>query len=260
MKSTQIILIIISFIQLANGQVENEAFVKIITTIEYLGQNPDTTFAIVEYGENGKRGEALSVNVRLPVSVDSIQVSEGELIIESIWGDGTKSIFKETKSETELIRFGMDRNGRDTTFFSSFELSQNGKPIKGVIKNFFGFYKYKVNEMFSLDELSMLDLNLRQESDFWDFSGDVDCQGRTKIVISSPEDKRNRMEITVNDDLKPVKIIKRQWHDFHQQVFEDIFYYKYEANRLVEIRNLESDGELVMLKTIEYKRKSTQQK
>jgi len=48
-------------------------------------------------------------------------------------------------------------------------------------------------------------------------------------------------------------IIKKEWHKYHNMIFENKYSYKYKGYKLVEIKNMDMDGDLEMIRTIDYK-------
>lgn len=245
-----ILMLIFSIVQTSYGQIE-----KLITTINYSVNSSDTTLTKIEYDSNGKRIKDNSRYISHPLRIDTIQVSDKEQLIEYIWEGNSKSVMKETNTSTEIVKIGYSRNGTDTTFFSSFKLSKKGLPVEGIIINHADTSKYVINKNFSLIEIRELQSNILSNSEFIEFQGIIQFQNRRYIKITDLNEQKDIIKIRLNKKLKPRKVIKRQWHDYHQMTFKNKYLYKYKANKLVKLKNVDNHGDIEMIRTIQYKLK-----
>lgn len=253
MKSAQIIFLgFISFAHINCGQEETNGYEKIETTIDFFATPSDTTIRKTQYDVKGNQNEQLPKFITEPDRIDTIQISDSERIIEHVWPDKSKSVTKEINTSNYLVKIGIDRNGIDTIYYSKFELGRIGRPLNGIVINHGDSTKYEVNETFSIEELNEIHSVLNSESEFITFRGVIRIHDREQISISDIEEPRNSVTLKLNEQLKPTVALKREWHEYHQKVFENRYSYKYEDNRLIEIRNRDEDGDLEMIRTIEY--------
>ena len=253
MKKVKIILLLIAFLQISYGQNETNGFEKEIITIEYFGSNSDTTFQIIPYDVNGNRIEAKSQYISNPIKTDTTYISGSEMIMEDIWEDNSRTIRKEINSPRNLTKIGIDRNGIDTIYFSEFKLGMNGLPLEGIVVNHGDTTKYEINQNLSIEEMNEIHAILLRDSEFIDFRGIIQIPNTRKIIITEPEEPRNTVEIRLNKKLQPKSVIKRQWHEYHKTIFVNRYSYKYQNDKVVEIKNVDMYGDLEMTRTIDYK-------
>jgi len=248
-----IIILIMSTFQLAFGQIGNQGYEKIITTIEFFGNTADTSIITKNYDVNKKLIQDVPKNVSFPIRADTNKISNEITTIEYTWQDKLKSFYKEINTTKEVIKIGIDKNGRDTIYLLSFKLGKKGNPIKGIIINNGDTTKYKIEEKFTLNEIHEIHSNIIRESEFINFTGNVQFKNKRQISIIDSKDRRNEIEIILNRNLKPTKVIKRQYHNYHKMVFTNKYYYKYDSDKLVEIKNIDDYGDIEMIRRIEYK-------
>ena len=247
----------ISIVQISCGQDEPIGCEKQITTIEFYGNTSDTTIQNIKFDSQGNRIEELPkyISISNPIQIDTIRISDKEGRIEYTWEDNSKSVTKEFKTHKKEIRIGIDNNGIDTIYYSEFNFNDEGFPIKGIIINYGDTSKYEIFDNISMNEIIEIQSNIITESGFIDFSGIIQIPSRRKVMITELEERRNTIEIQLNNKLKPKKVIKREWHEYHKMIFENKYSYKYKDDRLVEIKNVDMYGDLEMIRKIDYKLK-----
>ena len=242
----------IAFVQLSCRQNEMNGYEKRITTINYIGPNADTSIQIIQYDINGNQIERISKYITSPIAADTIYVSDNEIIIEHSWDDNSKTTTREINLLTELTRIGIGRNGTDTIYYANYELGENRMPIKGIVINQGDTIKYEANENFTYDEINKIQSNIIRDSEFINLDGRIEFQSRKQIVVTHIKDTRNTTQIQLDNNLNPTTAIKKEWHEYHKIVFENEYSYHYEEDKLVRIENRDEEGDLEMLRTIEY--------
>lgn len=254
MKCIKIILVLIfSIVHLSYGQNGTNGYLKQITTIQFYGKTSDATINYIRFDSHGNRIEELSKYVSSPIQIDTIRVSDKERRIEYTWEDKSISITQEFKTFEKQIRLGIDKNGKDTIYYSEFNFNDEGFPINGIIINHGFTSKYEISDHISMSEIIEIHSNIISDSEFVDFSGIIQFISRRKVIIAELEEPRNTIEIHINKNLKPNKVIKREWNEYHNMTFENKYSYKYKDDKLVEIKNVDMNGDLEMIRTIEYK-------
>ena len=244
----------ISIVQISYGQDDVGGYEKQITTIEFYGTTSDTTRQIIKFDSQGNQIEELPkyISISNPILIDTIRTSDIERRIEYTWEDNSKSVTQEYKTHKKEIRIGIDKNGIDTTYYSEFNFNDEGFPIKGIIISHGDTSKYEIFDNISLNGVFEIQSNIISKSEFIDFTGIIQILNRRKVIVTELEERRNTIEIWLNNKLNPKKVLKREWHDYHKVIFKNKYLYKYKDDRLVEIKNVDMYGDLEMIRTIEY--------
>lgn len=237
------------------GQKKNQSFEKIIRTIEFQANSPDTTIKVIKFDFDGTQMETFTTYISDPIKIDTNRISDVETSIEYTWKDKSMSITKEIITPNQIVNIGFDKNGSDTFFFSSFNLGKEGLPIDGIIINHGDSSICLIKEYYSLDEFREIQTNILRDSEFLDLYGIVEFRSKRSLTITDTQDDRNRIEISLNKNCQPKKIVKYDWHPYHQMNFINKYTYKYKSNKLVELKNIDTYGDLEMIRTIEYKMK-----
>ena len=244
----------ISIVQSSFGQKDVNGFLKQIITIEFYGNTSDTTIQNIEFDSNGNRLNESSnfISFLNPILIDTIKFSDNETKIVYTWQDNTTSVIEEFKTLKKHVKIRIDNNGRDTTYFSKYNINDEGFPRSGIIIIHGDTTKFESSDNISLFELMKIRSNIINESEFIDFSGIIQIPSKRKVLISELEEPRNTIEIYLNKKLQPKKIIKKEWHDYHKMIFKNKYSYKYKDGKLVKIKNVDMFGDLEMIRTIDY--------
>lgn len=220
MKCIKIILVLmISIVQISCGQDEPIGYEKRITTIEFLGNTSDTTIQNIKFDSQGNQIEELPnyITILNPIQVDTIRISDKEIKIEYTWNGNSKSVTKEFKTHKKEIR--IESNGIDTTYYSEFNYNEEGFPMNGIIVNNGVTSRYEIFGNVSMDEIIEIHSNTISDSEFIDFNGIIKFFGRRKVLIAELKEPRNTIEVRLSKNLKPKKVIKRKWHEYHKMIF-----------------------------------------
>lgn len=254
MKSIQIIIFLMFTVSCESYcQVVHTGYEKHITTVEFYGNTSDTSLQIIKFDSIGNIIPEPSENITIstPMKMDTTNISENERRIESTWRDGTTSVRMEINRGNEQII--IVQRASDTLFYSRFNYDNEGFPVSGMVVNNLDTSRYRIAAKISMDELKEIHSNVTRESEFVNFVGEIEFLNRNEIRITDLEEPKNTIKIELLQNLKPKMIIVSKWHDYHKIVFKNRYSYKYENNKLVEIKRTDMFGDLEMKKIIEYK-------
>lgn len=218
-------------------QIVHTAYEKHITTVEFYGNTSDTSLQIIKFDSIGNIIHEPSgyITISTPMKMDTTNISENERRIESTWRDGTTSVTMEINRGNEQII--IVQRGSDTLFYSRFNYDNEGYPVSGIVVNNLDTSRYRIAEKISMDEIKEIHSNVLRESEFVNFVGEIEFLNRNEIRITDLEEPKNTIKIELLQNLKPKMIVVSKWHDYHKMVFKNRYSYKYENNKLVEIKN-----------------------